>query len=343
MANLLDLYNSANIKTYWDARKDEDTEYVGVDVLFGVEKQLDDTIESLTGKSGYTPTLLLNSADSKTVYRGRGQITLEKHKIPYFKEGRQLNERHIIELTKLEGNPNKSLSKMVFDRIFDDSYDLYKSSKMTREVMVQQLLSVGKIAFESNGAAFTATYNITKETDLTGTAKWSDLTNSDPLKDIRKMKKDAKINGDARATCNSTTFDYLVNNSKIKNLLANARGVADISDKDILDLVYSRTGVRLYVNDNYYKADNGTDTPLFPDGVFTVFPQGQLGKIVFSVTPEERVLLGNPAAQVSVVDEGVAIVKSVDPDAVSIQTKIAMRCLPRLDIYPDQIVALKVA
>lgn len=105
----------------------------------------------------------------------------------------QVDEKHIIELMKLEGNPNRALVQMVYDRMFNDSYQLYLSSRMTREIMVNQLLSEGKVSFASNGATFTATYKITKETDLAGTKKWSDLENSDPLKDIRKMKKMLKL------------------------------------------------------------------------------------------------------------------------------------------------------
>lgn len=344
MPSIAELYTTKNIKTYWDARKQEETKYVGIDELFGSRKQLEDTIDSVSGKSGYTPALLLNSPDSKTVYRERGEITVEQKKIPFFKEGMQVDEKHIIELMKLEGNPNRALVQMVYDRMFNDSYQLYLSSRMTREIMVNQLLSEGKVSFASNGAAFTATYKITKETDLAGTAKWSDLANSDPLKDIRKMKKDAKINGDARAMCSPTTFDYIVNNAKIKQLLANSRGVADVSDTDVLDLIYSRTKVKLYVNDTYYMKDDKSDAQIFPDNIISLFPVGKLGDIVFSVTPEERVLLNTPnVATVSIVDDGVAIVETVDPDAVAIQTKIAMRCLPALDIYPDQIVTLKVA
>lgn len=344
MPSIAELYTTKNIKTYWDARKQEETKYVGIDELFGSRKQLEDTIDSVSGKSGYTPALLLNSPDSKTVYRERGEITVEQKKIPFFKEGMQVDEKHIIELMKLEGNPNRALVQMVYDRMFNDSYQLYLSSRMTREIMVNQLLSQGKVSFASNGAAFTATYNITKETDLAGTAKWSDLENSDPLKDIRKMKKDAKINGVARAMCSPTTFDYIVNNAKIKKLLVNPWGGADVSDADVLNLIYARTNVRLYVNDTYYMKDDKSDAQIFPDNIISLFPIGKLGDIVFSVTPEERVLLNTPnVATVSIVDDGVAIVETVDPDAVSIQTKIAMRCLPALDIFPDQIVTLKVA
>lgn len=344
MPSIAELYTTKNIKTYWDARKQEETKYVGIDELFGSRKQLEDTIDSVSGKSGYTPALLLNSPDSKTVYRERGEITVEQKKIPFFKEGMQVDEKHIIELMKLEGNPNRALVQMVYDRMFNDSYQLYLSSRMTREIMVNQLLSEGKVSFASNGAAFTATYKITKETDLAGTAKWSDLENSDPLKDIRKMKKDAKINGVARAMCSPTTFDYIVNNAKIKKLLVNPWGGADISDADVLNLIYTRTNVRLYVNDTYYMKDDKSDAQIFPDNIISLFPVGKLGDIVFSVTPEERVLLNKPnVATVSIVDDGVAIVETVDTDAVSIQTKIAMRCLPALDIYPDQIVTLKVA
>lgn len=337
------LLTSKYVKTYWDSRRDTDTQYVGIDDLFGSEKQLDDSIDVITGKSGYTPTLLLNTPNSKTIYRGRQNLEVSQKRIPSFKEGMQVDEKHIIDLMKLEGNPNPQLRELVLDRVFNDSYELYRSSRMTREIMVNQLLATGVVSLASNGISFSTDYSINKMTDLTSTAKWSDTANSDPLKDIREMKKKAKINGDARGILNATTFDYIRNNAKVIKLLANAHGVADVADEDLINLVYSRTKVKLYVNDNYYLADDGTDTKVFPDNIVSIFPQGELGKIVFAMTPEERVLFSKPDADVSVIDEGIAIVKHIENDAVAIQTKIAMRCLPRLDVFADQIVSLKVA
>ena len=342
MFNILDVYQSKYLKAYWEARKEEETKFVGIDELFGARKQFDNTIEQVKGKSGYIPALLLNAQDSKTVYRGRQELEVAVQKLPSFKEGMQVDEKHIIELMKLEGNPNRQLVEMVKSRMYNDSYELYLSSRMTREIMINQLLSTGTVSFTSNGAAFTADYDITTETALTGNAQWSDTTNSDPLKDIRKMKKDAKINGVARAMCNSTTFDYILNNAKVSKLLANAHGVADVSDQDVIDLIYSRTKVRLYVNDTYYKSDTGADTTVFPDNIISLFPEGKLGDMVFAVTPEERVLMQKPDSNVSIVDEGVAICTHIENDAVAIQTKVAMSCLPSLDILPDQIVSLKV-
>lgn len=209
--------------------------------------------------------------------------------------------------------------------------------------MIQQLLSTGVISLASNGVSFSANYGINKLSALSGTAKWSDTANADPLKDIREMKKKAKINGDARMTMNSTTFNYIVNNAKVTKLLANAFGVADVANSDVIKLVYNRTQVKIYVNDTYYKNDEGEDTKVFPDNVASLFPEGKLGNIVFAMTPEERVLFSKPDSDISIIDEGIAIVKHIENDAVAIQTKIAMRCLPRLDIFPDQIVSLTVA
>lgn len=347
--DLLKLYSSQNVKTYWDARKEAEEQYVGVDELFGSEKQLEDTIEAITGASGYTPALLLNSPDSKTVYRERGELTVSQKKIPFFKEGMQVDEKHIIDLMKLEGNPNQSLVTMVKQRMFNESMELYRSSRMTREIMANQLLSTGAISMASNGASFTADYNVPAKNKVTLTTnkKWNATGESatvDVLADIRAMKKLAKINGEARAICNSTTFGYIVNDKKVQGLLKNQYGVADLTDEIVIDLIYARTKVRLYVNDTYYKKNDGTDGQVFPDNVISLFPQGELGKFVFAMTPEERVLLnGNTTANVSVVDEGIAITTQLEADAVSIQTKISMRCLPRLDILPDQIVIYTVA
>lgn len=340
-----DLLDPNSYLVYWnESKENENTPFLGLDSgLFGSEVQLGDSIDLITGKSGFAPALLLNAPDSKTVYRSRGEIETSQKKIPSFKEGMQVDENNINQLMLLEGNPNKSLYNMVMSRIYNDSYQLYQSSRVVRNLQVMQLLSTGATSMSSNGSTYTVDYGIVNKPTLTSTNKWSDTANSDPIADIRKWKKLAKISGEARGVCSQATFDYIANNAKVVDLLKNVNGAYDKTDDEIKNFIYSRTQVRIYVDDTYYMDDNGNDAQFYPDNKFTLIPVGELGKIVYAITPEQKMLMTNSNAKVAIVDGAIAIVTTMETDAVSVMTKIAMKTLPRLDIFPDKLVIATVA
>jgi hypothetical protein len=78
---------------------------------------------------------------------------------------------------------------------------------------------------------------------------WSDLTNSDPIADLQTwagvIANDSGFYG-VNAHMTSTTFNYLINNQKIKSQLnfyaAGANSIQRPREQDILELLSSYTG-----------------------------------------------------------------------------------------------------
>ncbi len=76
----------------------------------------------------------------------------------------------------------------------------------------------------------------------------------------------------------------------------------------------------------------GATYKFFPDEIFTLIPEGNLGNTYFGTTPEESDLMsGNTEAQVKVVNTGVAITTIKIPHPVNIETIVSEIALPSFE------------
>jgi hypothetical protein len=164
---------------------------------------------------------------------------------------------------------------------------------------------------------------------------WS-AANADPIKDITDAQNVARQNGYklARAMCNSNCLNALINNTAIKNrLYVLAQGNITITVDEIRRYIEQTTGIVIYVNDNGYVNENGTFTTYFADDVFVLMPDGPLGETHFGTTPEESDLMtGATDAEVSLVNNSVAVTTSKQIDPVNVETKVSMVMLPSFEM-----------
>ena len=77
--------------------------------------------------------------------------------------------------------------------------------------------------------------------------------------------------------------------------------------------------------------EEGVAHKFYLDGFCTLLPEGALGNTWRGVTPEERTLLGNDKADVSVVSNGVAITVTVTTDPVNTKTTVSEIVLPSFE------------
>lgn len=82
-----------------------------------------------------------------------------------------------------------------------------------------------------------------------------------------------------------------------------------------------------------FVGDDGKARKYFPDGVATLVPNGSLGSTVFGTTPEQSDLMGGQAtdAEVSIVENGIAVTTTKTTDPVNVQTKVSMIVLPSFE------------
>ena len=76
----------------------------------------------------------------------------------------------------------------------------------------------------------------------------------------------------------------------------------------------------------------GNFTGYFADDIFVLMPEGPLGETHYGTTPEESDLMtGATSAEVSLVNNSVAVTTSKIVDPVNVETKVSMVMLPSFE------------
>lgn len=331
--NFFDLVTSSNLVAYW-LEKDLNDVTVG-DQLFPFKKELGVELDWIKGANNQVVGLRLSAYDSKSIRRDRQGIEKVKTEMPFFKESMVVDEKMRQQLNTLLQTNNEALIRTIIARIFDDEIKLIKAAYETVERVRMQLLTTGTITLASNGQSYTYDYGMPEANKITVATAWS-AANADPVKDITDAQALARQNGYklTRAMCNSNCLNDLLNNTAIKNrLYVLAQGNITITIDEVRRYIEQATGIVIYPNDNGYVAEDGTFTKYFADDVFVLMPDGPLGETHYGTTPEESDLMsGATDAEVSLVNNSVAVTTSKQIDPVNVETKVSMVMLPSFEM-----------
>ena len=331
--NFFELVTSSNLVAYW-LEKDLNDVTVG-DQLFPFKKEIGIKLNWIKGANNQPVGLRLSAYDSKSIRRDRQGIESVETEMPFFKESMVVDEQMRQQLNTLLQTNNEALIRSIIARIFDDEIKLIKSAYETVERVRMQLLTTGTISLSSNGQSYTYDYGMPAANKRTVQTSWS-AANADPIKDITDAQNVARQNGYklTRAMCNSNCLNALINNTAIKNrLYVLAQGNITITVDEIRRYIEQTTGIVIYVNDNGYVNESGTFTTYFADDVFVLMPDGPLGETHFGTTPEESDLMtGATDAEVSLVNNSVAVTTSKQIDPVNVETKVSMVMLPSFEM-----------
>ena len=220
-------------------------------------------------------------------------------------------------------------------KIFDDQIKLIRAAYETIERMRMQLLTTGTITLASNGQAYSYDYGMPQENFITVQNAWSD-GNANIVKDINEVKKLARKRGYklTRAICNSNLLEALTANTNIaKRIYVMSNGNVYITAQEVKRFIEQETGITIYVQDNgYIDEATGNFVNYFADDVFVMIPEGRLGETHLGITPEESDLMtGATKAEVSLVNNGIAVTTFAIEDPVNVETKVSMVALPSFE------------
>jgi hypothetical protein len=331
--NFLELVTSSNLVAYW-LEKGLNNVTVG-DQLFPFKKEIGIKLDWIKGANNQPVGLRLSAYNSKSIRRDRQGIEKVETEMPFFKESMVVDEQMRQQLNTLLQTNNEALIRSIIARIFDDEIKLIKAAYETVERVRMQLLTTGTISLSSNGQSYTYDYGMPAANKRTVQTSWS-AANADPIKDITDAQNVARQNGYklTRAMCNSNCLNALINNTAIKNrLYVLAQGNITITVDEIRRYIEQTTGIVIYVNDNGYVNESGVFTTYFADDVFVLMPDGPLGETHFGTTPEESDLMtGATDAEVSLVNNSVAVTTSKQIDPVNVETKVSMVMLPSFEM-----------
>ena len=332
---IFDLMTSQNLAAYWEELVQDEAPYP-CEELFPDDKKRGLDLKWIKGSRGLPVVLKVSAFDAHAIPRPRIGFEKLTAEMPFFKESTYIDEEMRQELNIVLETGNQAYIDSVMQRIFDDETRLLRGARASRERMRMMALTTGVVSMTANGQAFSFDYGVPASNKGDAAVKWSDYTNSDPVEDIRLAQDkvyDATGVKPTRAMIDGKSWRELRNNDKIKKeIFVLTNGIGAITDQRLADYLADQLdGLEVVVNKKRYIDESGNTQSFMPEHTFVLFPEGDLGRTWFGTTPEESDLLASSAANVSIVDTGVAVTTVQKTDPVNVETKVTMICLPSFE------------
>lgn len=320
---------------YWENYLAEQTEapFLGEE-LFPDKKQRQLKMSFIKGANGLAKVAPLSAFDAKVLRKNRIGFDKQETEMPFFKLAMGIDEELRQELLIAEAAGEEYYNE-VLRRIFDDNMNLLKDMAVARERMRMQLLTTGAIVMESNGQSYKYDYELGTEQKVTVATSWSDPS-ADIVGDIIKWQDAIEAKTGTRPTrmiMRRAQFRNILNNEAIKNSMyafnTVANGKINVTENAVKNYLAENakiTSIAIY--DKMYQDEDGVTQYYIPEDVVVLIPEGNIGNTVFGTTPEEADLRASKAADVALVDTGVAISTYMENDPVRRDTKTSQICLP---------------
>lgn len=339
--NMSELITARSVAAQFTTAASNAIPYLG-EGLFPSKKKLGLDLKWIKGHKGLPVSLAPSNFDVKAKLRARKGLATETTQMAFFRESLLVKEADEQEVMRLI-DANDPYAAEVAAHIYDDANTLIEGAMVVPERMRMQLLAPEdgspKIYIESDGVTYAynydadGTYAAKNFMSLSGTAKWSDLENSDPLADVAAGMDAVEEESGVRPTMmlvSKKTAGYLRQNAKIKGaiLAQNVTANVVITDARVAEVFQNVLGITVVVYSKKYKDEAGETKQFYPDEFATLLPGGALGNTWYGTTPEERTLMGNSEANVAVVNTGVAVTVHVNVNPVNTETIVSEIVLP---------------
>lgn len=334
---LIDIVNAAEIGAYWLGNPSNSIPMLG-ETLFPSRKQLGLSLSWIKGASGLPVALAPAAFDAKATIRDRIGVSKVETEMPFFRESMRIGEKERQQLNMMMSAANSEMLKPIIAKIYDDANNLITGALVNPERMRMQLLSTGKIAIKAKGIAYDYDFGLksTQKTTITvADKKWSAVDTATPIMDIigwmEKVETSTGVTP-TRAICTRKTWGYLLNNKQIR-LDISATGTTVITNNILKSYLLDKVGLSVAVyNKQFSLTVEGAGEQYFPDDVFTLIPDGNIGSTYFGTTPEESDLMGgNNAAEVRIVNTGVAVTTYQEVHPVNSVTVVSAIVLPSFE------------
>lgn len=320
-------------------------DYLGAG-LFPSQKKAGLDLSWITGHNGLPVSLAPSTFDAKSTLRDRVGVSVTETEMAFFRESMLVKEKDRQEILRVQDSADP-YAIQVINSIFDDAKTLVDGALVVPERMRMQLLaplegSMG-IAITANNTNYT--YNYDPNGDwaashfakiTTADDKWNVPATADPIKDI-EAALDAQVeaggNRPELLIMSKATFNYIKNAAATRGyiLAQNATANVYLSDRVIRDYIEEEFGVRIVIYTKKYKDESGTVRNFYPDNIVFFAPNDSLGRTWFGTTPEEADLMDDPAAEVSIVETGIAVSTYNTKNPVNVQTTVSEIVLPSFE------------
>lgn len=339
-----DAYSASAIAVNHTEAASNKIAYLG-EGLFPSKKKTGLDLKWIKTSKGLPVSLAPSAFDTKSTIRSREGIKITETEMGYFKESMLVKEQDEQEVMRVEDSTDP-FAQEVLGRIYDDANTLIEGADVVPERMRMQLLSASdgspKISIQADGATYAynydpdTSYKTNNFVELSGTSKWSDTENSDPMQDTSDAIDSVEAATGTRPSImiiSKKTMNYLKKNAVIKSyvLAQNATATVIMTDERVKSIFSDEFGVSIIVYTKQYKDESGTTQKFYPDGMATLVPNGPLGNTWYGMTPEERTLMMKEGANVRIVNTGVAVSVSISEDPVQTKTTVSEIVLPSFE------------
>ena len=356
--NLRDIFTASTLAAAYTEAASNRQPYFG-EGLFPSRKKLGLDLKNIRGHKGLPVTLAASAFDTKSRFRDRIGITIDQTEMAFFRESMQIKEADEQEIMRVQDSSDPFATE-VLERIYDDTNTLVAGADVVPERMRMQLLAPFSgnmgvhITDSKNGTAYTYNYDpdgswkakhylkITTAAD-----KWSAASTCDPLQDLENALDAQETEGGTRPTIalmSKATFNMIKNSAKVRSgvLAQNTTANVNYTSKRIKEFIKEELDLTIVVYTKQYKDESGTARKFYPDNMVMLLPGEALGSTWYGTTPEERTLLNDSNADVSIVNTGVTISVTTTANPVNTITTVSEIVLPSFDNM-DLCYALEVA
>ena len=339
---ITEIFSAKAVASHWTETASNRIPYLGLG-FFPEKKKMGLDLKWIRGHKGLPVSLAPSNFDAKSTLRSREGFKFTETEMAFFRESMLVKEADEQEIMRVK-DANDPYAADVISRIFDDTNTLLAGAEVVAERMRMQLLcpedGSPKIHIAANGVNYAYNYDVDgtyKEKNFlelaTDNNKWSDHENSDPMADIVHGQDAVEAETGVRpsiALMSRATFNHIKANAKVRAAILAQNATANVlmNDARVKELFKTELGVTIAVYTKQYLDEEGVAHKFYLDGFCTLLPEGALGNTWRGVTPEERTLLGNDKADVSVVSNGVAITVTVTTDPVNTKTTVSEILLP---------------
>lgn len=347
--NIRDIFSAAAIAIRHTTIASNKQSYLGAG-LFPSKKKMGLDLKWIKTSKGLPISLMPSNFDAKSTLRSRSGFTMDETEMAFFRESFNVKEADEQEIMRIQDSTDP-YAKEVIDRVYNDAEALIDGAEVVSERMRMQLLSASdgspKIAIQANGANYAynydpnGTYKTNNFVELSGTSKWSDTENSDPLSDVEGAQGAIEeLTGETPSIMivSKKTMNYLKKNKNIKNAIVSKSDspVVFITEKKVKALFSEELGVAIIVYKKKFKNESGVVTQFFPDGFATLIPDGPLGNTWYGCTPEERTGMASSDADVKVIgNTGITVMVTSTHDPEQTKTTVSEIVLPSFERMDD--------
>lgn len=341
---LSDVFTAESVAANWTEAASNATLYYGAG-LFPAKKKAGLDLKWICGNKGLPVSLAPSAFDTKSSLRDRIGIKLNKAEMAFFRESMLVKEADEQEILRVQdaGDP---YAVDVLERVFDDAQTLIDGANVVPERMIMQLLAPlgGKMGIEIQADGVDYTYNYDPDgswkkqhyMELKGAAKWSASDTCDPmqvLEDAMDAQETLSGNRPAVVLMSKATFQMMKQSKKLRDNILSQNLTANVnySTARVKAYVEEELQVTLVIYSKQYRKEDGTAAKFYPDNILMLLPDGELGSTYYGTTPEERTLMQDIGADVTLVNTGVAVAVTRTNDPVHTKTTVSEIVLPSFE------------